>query len=77
MSRLNKVSRLILFKYCTFSQAYRDTLSSNPQYTQLISKWMADEKSKLQTLGFLRAKLQRPSGAVPPDVGAEIAYAQL
>ena len=77
MSRLNKVSRLILFKYCTFSQAYRDTLSSNPQYTQLISKWMADEKSKLQTLGFLRAKLQRLSGEVPPEVDAEIAYAQL
>ena len=38
---------------------------------------MADEKSKLQTLGFLRAKLQRLSGEVPPEVDAEIAYAQL
>ncbi len=77
MARLNKVSRLILFKYCTFSQAYREALASNPQYAQLISKWMADEKSKLQTLGFLRSKLQRLSGSVPPEVDAEIAFAQM
>ena len=77
MARLNKVSRLILFKYCTFSQAYREALASNPQYAQLISKWMADEKSKLQTLGFLRSKLQRLSGEVPPEVDAEIAFAQM
>ena len=77
MSRLNKVSRLILFKYCTFSQAYRDTLSSNPQYTQLISKWMSDQKSKLQTTEFLKQKLQRLSGEVPPEVDRELAFLQM
>ena len=77
MARLNKVSREILFKYCTFAEATREALSSNPQYTQLISQWMTTQKSQLQTLNFMQLKIKRLSGEVPEEVLREVAYWQM
>ena len=77
MARLNKVSRDILFKYCTFSQAYRDVLSSNPQYMQLISHWTSNQEARLQTLTFLRQKIERQKAEVPAEVDGEIAFMQM
>ena len=77
MSRLNKISRELLFKYCTFSQAYRDVLASNPQYMQLISHWTANQKAKLKTLGFMEHKIKGFKAEVPPEVTNEIAFTQM
>lgn len=77
MARLNKVSRDILFKYCTFSEAYRESLGSNPQYAQLISAWTSNQKNKVQTMNFMRQKIQRMGGDVPEEVDREIAFLQM
>ena len=77
MARLNKVSRDILFKYCTFSEAYRESLGSNPQYAQLISAWTSNQKNKVQTMNFMRQKIQRMGGDVPEAVDREIAFLQM
>jgi len=77
MSRLNRVSREILFKYCTFSKAVRSTLSTNPQYMQLVSHYASNQESRVQTLGFLKDKIARLADEVPPEVDQEIAFMQM
>ena len=76
MSRLNKVARPILFKYCTFSKQYRTALSSNPQYMQLVQRWTTTQASKVQTVGFLRHKIAKLTKEIPFEIDAQIEFLQ-
>ena len=66
--RLNKVSRRILFRYCPFSAAYRERLTSNPLYKEPLERYqvrIAHEKHRLQNV---MKKIQNAGKPIPPEL---------
>ena len=76
-SKLNKVARDIIFRYCTFSKQYRTNLASNPQYQNLIEKWGIKREQKRHSIDLIARKIQTVQSDLPKEVESEIAYLQL
>ncbi|MCR5758021.1 MAG: hypothetical protein K6F95_08965 [Selenomonas sp.] len=74
LPRLNKVSREILFKYCTFSQKYRDNLMINPQYKPLIERWHIGRDDRARTLELFSRKILTQTKELPEEVQLEAEY---
>jgi len=74
LPRLNKVSREILFKYCTFSQKYRDNLLINPQYKPLIERWNVGKDDRVRTLELFSRKILTQTKELPEEVQCEAEY---
>ena len=77
LPRLNKVSREILFKYCTFSQAYRDKLLINPQYKPLIERWLVGRDDRARTLELFSRRILTQTKELPEEVQIEAEYLKL
>ncbi|MBR1695340.1 MAG: hypothetical protein IJ709_08070, partial [Selenomonas sp.] len=77
LPRLNKVSREILFKYCTFSQAYRDKLLINPQYKPLIERWLVGRDDRTRTLELFSRRILTQTKELPEEVQIEAEYLKL
>ena len=75
--RLNRVAREILFKYCTFSKAYRDKLSINPQYRKLLDAWRISQDDKEHTLDLFSRKILTMVDELPVEVQMETEYLKL
>ncbi|MBO6205221.1 MAG: hypothetical protein J6O13_16995, partial [Selenomonas sp.] len=71
LPRLNKVSREILFKYCTFSQKYRDKLLINPQYKPLIERWTVGRDDRVRTLELFSRRILTQTKELPEEVQIE------
>ena len=77
MSRLNKIAREILFKYCTFSKKYRDALATNPKFSSLVARWSSKRAAKEQSIGFIQLKFEKASKPVPEEILQELEYVKL
>ena len=77
LPRLNKVSREILFKYCTFSQKYRDNLLINPQYKPLIERWTVGRDDRVRTLELFSRRILTQTKELPEEVQIEAEYLKL
>lgn len=77
LPRLNKVARDILFRYCTFSRRYREALSANPQYQQLIARWTKQQDTKMQSYEFLTRKILKLVEKLPKEVEREAEFMRL
>lgn len=78
LPKLNKIAREILFKYCTFSQKFRDSRGSSPQYQQLMDRWNVTHSSKAHNVELVLRKIQRTNpDAVPPEIEEEFTYLNL
>lgn len=79
LPRLNKVTREILFRYCTFSQKYRKALAINPQYQQLIERWGITQSAKLHGVDLMAKKVKRmkPGEPLPKEIEEELAFLRL
>ena len=77
LPRLNKVSREILFKYCTFGRSYRDTLSINPQYKPLIDRWNIAHDEKLRTFELFTRRILGQIPELPEEMKIEEEYLKL
>ncbi|WP_295155807.1 hypothetical protein [Selenomonas sp. AE3005] len=77
LPRLNKVSRGILFKYCTFSHRVREAISINPQYRPLLDRWRIQHDEKLRTLELFSRKILTMTETLPEEVKNEIEYLRL
>lgn len=77
MSRLNKISREILFKYCTFAKKYRDSLINNPKFAPLISRWNAKRAAREHSIGFVQVKFEKAAKPVPEEILQEMEYVKL
>ena len=78
LPKLNKIAREILFKYCTFSQKFRDSRGSSPQYQQLMEHWRVSQNAKTHNVDLILRKIQRMNPeAVPPEVEEEQAFLNL
>lgn len=72
--RLNKVSRGILFTYCPFPSAIRDTLSTNPLYQELLNRFLIKRRQKLHHLENLLAKVKNSAAEIPDELAEEYEY---
>lgn len=72
--RLNKVSREILFTFCTFGKEVRDKLSDNPQYGELIKKYQARIGGQARPLTNTIKKLQTEGLEVPDILKQQYEY---
>ena len=66
--RLNKVARMILFSYCTFSKEIREKLRVNPIYTETVDKYDTRQKSALRHYDNLYKSLQNKGFEVPEEI---------
>ncbi|MBP3690304.1 MAG: cyclic nucleotide-binding domain-containing protein, partial [Schwartzia sp.] len=46
LPRLNKITREILFRYCTLSKKFRKSLAANPQFQPLLERWGVTQGAK-------------------------------
>ena len=79
LPRLNKVTREILFRYCTFSQKYRKALAINQQYQQLIERWGITQSAKVHGVDLMAKKVKRmkPGEPLPKEIEEELAFLRL
>jgi hypothetical protein len=77
LPRLNKVAREILFKYCTFSQKYRNTLNINPQYKPLIDRLTVLQGERKRTLDLFTRKMLTMTDTLPKEVTMQADFLKL
>ncbi len=67
--RLNKVSRGILFKYCTFPKATRETLSTSlPAYKDLVDKYNIKNAQKVHLMDIVLQKIEKGGFSIPEEL---------
>ena len=74
LPKLNKVARDILFRYCTFSEKYREALGGKPQYQPLIERWRVRQDAKRHSLDLFIRKILSATDALPPEVASELDF---
>jgi len=67
-SRLNKVARAILFRYCPFGAETRKALLSSPVYTDLIAYHDKNCAAKLRRIGGVLATITNNGGTISPEL---------
>jgi len=72
--RLNKVARSILFTYCPFARSYRETLRSNPIYTEIFDKYNIKLSAQIHKLENVFTKF--PDG-VPEELQRQMEYLKM
>ncbi len=79
LPRLNKLTREILFRYCTLSKKYRKALSSNPQFQPLLERWGVTQGAKAHSIDNFVKKVQKmkPDEEIPKEIAEEVAFLRL
>lgn len=79
LPRLNKITRDILFRYCTLSKKFRKTLASNPQFQPIFERWGVTQGAKVHSIDLFVKKVQklRPGEDVPEEIAREALFARL
>lgn len=72
--RLNKVCRGVLFQFCPFSKDIRQKLSTNPLYTDLISRHDIKRSQHTTHLSNVTKKLIANGYQIPTELELEQAY---
>lgn len=74
ISKLNKVSRIILGKYCPFNTDIRENLKTNPAYNDTIEAYERHHASQKKHFDLLAKALIAKGHDVPKEVRESIAY---
>lgn len=69
--RLNKVSRGILFNYCTFTRAIREKLKANPMYQELAERYEIRMGQKRHRIENVCQKLRSAGKEIPEEIERE------
>ena len=72
--RLNKIARAILFRYCPFSNAIRETLSQHPLYLDLVTQYKVQTGQKLHHIDVLCGKIQKTGNEIPEEIYGQIDF---
>jgi len=75
--RLSKVVRGILFQFCPFSKDVRNTLATNPLYTDLISRYDIKNLQAQERISKVVKKLNASGTEVPEVLQKELEYLAL
>ena len=70
--RLNKVARNIIFTYCPFSRAYRESLHSNPLYTDMFDRYNIRLSGQIHKLENVFAKFAGQD--IPEELQQQMNY---
>lgn len=66
--RLNKVSREILFRYCPFVKATRESLKTNPMYQELIQRYEILNGRKRRHVELFEDKYRKAGGSIDENL---------
>lgn len=69
--RLNKIARSILFSYCPFSKAIRDTLKANPLYKETMERYDVKLGQQLHHYDNLFQKIKNAGAKIPSELQAQ------
>ena len=69
-ARLNKVSRAIMFEYCTFSPMIRKNIISNPMYKDLVERYENRKQKKIHSVDIRFSKIVKEGGKITPELEA-------
>lgn len=69
--RLNKISRSILFTYCTFSKEIREKLGANPMYKELMTRYDIKMAQKRHRMDNLIQKQHNLGKYLPDEIARE------
>ena len=75
--RLNKVARGILFTYIPFAASYRERLSINPMYRDLIEHYETKQKAKIHRMDNLIKKINNMGYDAPDEIEEEFRFLNL
>ncbi|MCR5526415.1 MAG: hypothetical protein K6F39_03440 [Lachnospiraceae bacterium] len=76
-SKLNKVAREMLFKYCTFGKDIRSSMAQNPQYQSFIERYEIKNKQELHSLALIIHKVEGMTEDIPEEILKQKDYLQL
>ena len=79
LPRLNKITREILFRYCTLSKKFRKSLSANPQFQPLLERWSVTQGAKAHGIDLFvkKVKKMKPEEEVPLEIMGEAAFLRM
>ncbi|MBR6771033.1 MAG: cyclic nucleotide-binding domain-containing protein [Lachnospiraceae bacterium] len=72
--RLNKVARNILFTHCPFSKAIRESLKTNPLYSDILNRYDIRVAQKLHHMDNLYQKLKNSGLPIPDEIAVQRAF---
>jgi hypothetical protein len=76
-NRLNKVSRAIFATYCPFSRKYRQELSNNPVFSDLILIWERKQEAKLKAASNQIHRLMKDGAVMTKELEDTLAFYRL
>ena len=79
LPRLNKITREILFRYCTLSKKFRKSLAANPQFQPLLERWGVTQGAKAHGIDLFvkKVKKMKPDEEVPAEIMGEVAFLRM
>ncbi|HOO29252.1 MAG TPA: cyclic nucleotide-binding domain-containing protein, partial [Lachnospiraceae bacterium] len=66
--RLNKLSRAILFQYCPFSSAVRETVSLNQFYKDLVDRYKIKRAHSIRLCDLSMQKIEKAGHQIPHPI---------
>ncbi|MCR5033448.1 MAG: hypothetical protein K6A92_11385 [Lachnospiraceae bacterium] len=75
--RLNKVARVILFRYCPFKSEIREQLGTNPLYSDMLNKYKILNGQKVHHITGVISKIKACGTAVPKELYDEEAFLKM
>lgn len=66
--RLNKIARDIIFRYCPFNKEIRDSLTENPMYQDIFSKYRIQMERKIRHMKAFTDKYVKSGGTMTPEL---------
>ncbi len=75
--RLNKVARDIIFRYCPFSKGIRSTLSANPSYQEMFSKYDILNGRKAHHVEAWYDRYQKKGGEITEELQMNLDFYSL
>ncbi len=76
-ARLNKVARKIIFTYCPFSKAYRDSLMQSPMFKELLEKYVVQIANKKKHAEAINIKIVKNGGTITQPLQKNIDFFDL
>lgn len=67
-SRLNKVSRTILFTYCPFRDELRKKHATTPMFKEIIEKYSIKKTQKMRSVDLQFFKIKKDGGQITPTL---------
>lgn len=67
-SKLNKVSRDIILRYCPFARAYRESLMNNPMFSEMIGVWARKNELKLRAVQNQNLHLEKTGAEITQEL---------